>query len=338
MLRPGLVFLIAVNVSAVSLPLCDQGARASLPCELRFDVRPGELPGTASPYKDDLLNVEFRSPRAITSLMREFSDDGHSLRIRFTPPEPGAWTYHVTSSIARLNNQEVTFNVADFAGPGLVNVANLRHWRTTNKKPHLWLSASAPSDLDQSGLETWLDARKHDGFTHIRYTLLTGKPLTANGLPDPVYFTALDDRILAAATRGFVLDLLLADQSFARSLNSREQLDPLVRFLAARYGSLNMTWQGIEHFEDLPGARALLKDLGLLLQRYDGFQHPRSTDARVSSSPLLPDGWMSYLIEASPNPASPPSNTNSPISLPFTSSPQPPRYVPSRALELDRKR
>jgi len=42
--------------------------------------------------------------------------------------------------------------------------------------------------------------------------------------------------------------------------------------------------------------------LGSSLQKYDVFQHPRSTDARVSSSPLLADGWMNYLIEASPHP------------------------------------
>jgi hypothetical protein len=309
MLRVGpnfvIVFLIALNAFSVTLPPCTQGASASLPCELRFDLQSGDLPASASPYKDGLLNVEFRSPRATTYLMRAFSDDGRSLRVRFTPPEPGGWTYHVSSSVRRYDNQEAAFSVADFAGPGLLNVANLRHWRTTNKKPHLWLGVSLPSlNLDQSSFETWLDARKSDGFTHIRCTLLTGQPFTSELEPDPAYFKALDDRLLAAATRGFILDLLLADQSVVRSpaFHARERLDPLVRYLVARYGGLNVTWQGIEHFEDLPGARALLNDLGSLLQKYDGFAHPRSTDARVSSSPLLRDGWMNFLIEASPYP------------------------------------
>ena len=268
-------------------------------------MQAGDLPASASPYKDELLNVEFRSPRATTYLMRGFSDDGRSLRVRFTPPEPGNWNYHVTSSVKRYDNQEVPFSVADFAGPGLVNVANVRHWRTTNKKPHLWLGVSMPSpDLDQSNLETWLDTRRSDGFTHIRCTLLTGQPFTRALEPDPAYFKALDDRLLAAATRGFIVDLLLADKSVVGSpaFAARERLAPLVRYLAARYGGLNATWQGLERFEDIPAARALLKDLGSLLQKYDGFQHPRSTDARVSSSPLLADGWMNFLIEASPYP------------------------------------
>jgi hypothetical protein len=315
--RPGLrclaltclTALAALSGEGVSLPSCSEGARNGLPCELAFPYQPSEPPPSSSAYKSELLNVEFRSPNHVTYLMREFAGADHTLRVRFTPVEAGSWTYKVTSSIQRYDNQEHTFNVAESDAAGMVNVANLRHWRSTNKKPHLWLSAAAPFlQIDPSNFETWLDARKHDGFTHIRGTLLTlsspDKPLTADAEPNPSYFAALDDRILAAAQKGFTLDLVFADDAFVRSgaLNNREQLDPLFRYLVARYGGLNVTWQGIEHFEDVPDSRSLLKDFGALLEKYDGFHHPRSTDARVSSSPLLPDGWMNYLIEASPDP------------------------------------
>ena len=288
---------------------CQQGARASSPCELSFEWRDGELPNGASPYKDELLDIEFRSPRHTTYLMHGFWDGGHTLRVRFTPLESGAWTYHIQSSIRRFDSQEMSFNVADTSAPGFVAVANVRHWWTTNKQPHLWLSASAPFlEMDQASFESWLDARKHDGFTHVRGPLLTmhgpAKPVSADGQPNLVYFAALDDHLLAAVNRGFTLDLLIADDSFLRSgaFNDWERRDALVRYLIARYGGLNLTWQGVEHFEDRAGSRALLKDLAALLQKYDSFQHPRSTDARVSSSPLLPDSWMTYLIEASPRP------------------------------------
>jgi hypothetical protein len=238
-----------------------------------------------------------------------FADGSHTLRVRFTPVEPGPWTYHVTSAIHRYDNQESTFSVADSGFPGFVGVANVRHWWTTNKQPHLWLAAAVPFlELDQPTLETWLDARKHDGFTHIRGPLLTLsgslKPLAPAGQPNFAYFAVLDDRVLAAISRGFTLDLLLADYSFVASgaFDQWQQRDALVRYLIARYAGLNVTWQGVEHFEDTPGARALLTDLGSILQKYDTFKHPRSTDARVSSSPLLADGWMNYLIEASPHP------------------------------------
>src|SRR5579875_2057472 len=302
------VLLTAGLATAASVPSCAQSARAFAPCELSFDWQDGELAKNLSPYRDELLNVEFRSPRHITYLMHGYWDGGHTLRVRFSPTEAGAWTYHVTSEIGRYNNQEANFTVGETGSAGFVNVANVRHWRTMNKQPHLWLAVSAPFlHVETSALEAWLDVRKHDGFTHIRGPLLTlaaaQKPLTADGQPNLKYFAALDERLLAADTRGFTLDLLLADDSFVKSgvLSNWEQRDPLIRYLIARYGGLNVTWQGIEHFEDAPDGRALLKDLNSILEKNDGFEHPRSTDARMTSSPLVADGWMNYLIEASPD-------------------------------------
>jgi hypothetical protein len=241
--------------------------------------------------------------------MHAYWDGGHTLRVRFTPTEPGPWTYHMSSTIKRYDNQESTFAVAEGNIPGLISVANVRHWRATNKQPHLWLSAAVPFlNTGLPELEAWLDARKHDGFTHVRGPVLTLasslQPLAPGNQPNFSYFAALDDRILAADTRGFTLDLLIADESFVKSgiLSDWQQRDPLIRYLVARYSGLNVTWQGIEHFEDTPGSRSLLKDLNTIIQKNDGFAHPRSTDARVTSSPLLADGWMNYLIEASPHP------------------------------------
>jgi Domain of unknown function (DUF5060)/Protein of unknown function (DUF4038) len=296
-----------LSLSAATVPSCSTGARSFLPCELSFDFKQSDLPPSASPYKDDLLRVEFRSPTHKTYLMHAFADG--PLKVRFSPTEPGVWTYHVLSDIARYNDKEQTFNVADSGLSGMVNVANIRHWRSTDKKPHLWLSAAAPFlTIDQPAWEGWLDARKHDGFTHIRGTLLTLsaplKPFTATGQPNPSYFATLDDRLLAAANRGFTLDLLLADKGFLASgaFANFDTQDPAIRYLTAHYGGLNLTWQGIERFEEIDDARALLKNLGSLLQKYDGFAHPRSTDARDSGFPLLADNWMDYLIESSPNP------------------------------------
>ncbi len=300
--------VLPVLSSAAPLASCLQSARAFTPCEMTFDWNDGELPQGASPYKDELLNIEFRSPNHITYLMHGFWDGGHTLHIRFTPTEGGAWAYHMTSSIKRYENQESTFNVAETDAPGFVNVANVRHWRAMNKSPHLWLAASAPFlEVGMQTFEPWLDARKHDGFTHIRGPLLSLtsalKPLNGDE-PNFAYFDALDERLLAADTRGFTLDLLLADTSFLKSgiLNDWQQRDPLVRHLIARYSGLNVTWQGIEDFEDTQDSRSLLKDLNALIMKNDGFHHPRSTDARVTSSPLVGDGWMNYLIEASPHP------------------------------------
>ena len=294
---------------AQSLPDCAKGVKAFSPCELSYEWHESEVPSGLSAYKDDLLNVEFRSPHANTYSIHAFWDGGHTLRVRFTPLQAGTWAYRASSSIKRLDSQEGTFNAAENSFPGFVSVANVRHWWTTNKQPHLWLSASAPLlAMDQSAFDTWADARKHDGFTHIRGTLLTAKaaqkPFAADMQPNFAYFAALDSRVIDVDSRGLTADLLLADDSFLATgvLDKWEQREPLVRYLVARYGSFNVAWQGIEHFEDLPGSRALLKDLGSFLMKYDAYRHPRSTDAHMSATPLLLDGWMDYLVEASPRP------------------------------------
>ena len=296
------LLLSALPLAAAAPPPCAGGARSFLPCELTFERKAGE-----GVYPEDVLRVEFRSPTHKTYLLHAFADPGSPLRVRFSPTEAGVWTYHVLSDIGRYNDKEETFPVADSALPGMVNVANVRHWRTTNKRPHLWLAAEAPLlSIAQTEWENWLEARKKDGFTHVRGVLLSGAASPAplqNEQPNPAYFSALDDRLLAASARGFTLDLLLADSAFVRSgaLKAFDRHEALIRYLASRYSGLNVTWQGIEQFENTPDSRALLKDLYLLVQKYDGLDHPRSTDAHNSSSPLLPDGWMNYLIEASPN-------------------------------------
>ncbi len=299
------VLLIAPYRVDAAPVACAQGAKSFLPCELTYTYKSSGV----SSFREELLSVEFRSPRATTYLLHAFGTGNSTLTVRFTPTEAGTWTYRISSAIHELDGQESTFSVADSGLPGFVGVANVRHWRTTNKQPHLWLAAEAPFlQMDGQKFGTWLDARKHDGFTHIRGPLLTlessVKPLLSNNEPNPAYFEALDGQILAAIDHGFVLDLILADDSFAQSgaLDEWQTRDALLRYLIARYGGLNITWQGVAHFEDHPGSRGLLKEIGLTLEKYDAYHHPRSSDARVSSSPLLPDGWMSYLLEASSHP------------------------------------
>ena len=295
---------------AISLPSCDAGAAKYNPCELRFDWNQGEMPADQSPFRDDALHIEFRSPDATTYLVYAFWSGGRTLSVRFTPNQPGNWTYRVTSTVKRYDGQQAGFTVADNANPGFVSVANTRHWWTDNLKPHLWMSAEVPwLDVDEPAYKAWIDARKQDGFNHVRGVLLTqdsahGGPLVINSQPSFGYFDTLDDRILYAHQQGFTLDLIFADRSFLTTglLEKWEERTPLIRYLVARYGALNVSWQGIEKFEDCNGSRPLLKQIATLLDKYDSFHHPRSTDAKTTSSMLLHDDWESYIIESSPDP------------------------------------
>jgi hypothetical protein len=306
-----LVGLCLMLVPAMaSAPPCSQGVAAYMPCELSFDWNDNEVPPGASPYKDELLNVEFRSPRAKTYLMRGFWDGGRTVRVRFTPTEEGEWAYHVTSGVKRFNDQEGLFAVSASSSPGYIAVANLRHWWTDNKQPHLWFAAEVPwLDLSQADFQSWVDARKADGFTHIRGALLMQKagkpaPLSSKLQPNFAYFATLDDRLLYAQSKGMVLDLMFADNSFVGTgaLEDWETRQPLIHYLISRYSALNVTWQGVQSFELRIGTRAVLKEIGDQLKRQDSYRHPRSSGSSGSAASLLPDGWMNYIVEGSPHP------------------------------------
>src|ERR1700733_12573008 len=310
-----LLFLCSFTaaVARAAPPACAEGARQWAPCELTFDWSAGEIPSDSAALTADLMSIEFRSPAAKTFRLRAFPDGGHSLRVRFTPTEAGAWNYRITSRIGRYNDQEGQFNAAASTDPGFISVANLRHWWTDDKRPHLWLAAEAPPLTPNAAeFSAFVDARKADGFTHIRVSLLTASrqgnlPFSGEGsslAANPAYFAALDERLLYAQSQGFVTDLILADPSFVETglLDNWETREPIVRYLVNRYAALNATWQGMAKFDTHIGARATLHEIGSLLKQYDPYRHPRSTDAGGTSSALLADGWMNYIIEGYPRP------------------------------------
>jgi hypothetical protein len=119
--------------------------------------------------------------------------------------------------------------------------------------------------------------------------------------PNPAYFDELDRRIAAIHKRGITTDLMLAsnpDTLTALFPDGRSR-QRFIRYVVARYAAFNITWQGLAEFEDYTDGRALLKELGLDLKKLDPYQHPRSSNAKFTSSPLLADGWMDYVIEGS---------------------------------------
>src|SRR3982751_5562249 len=129
----------AIPMKAASVPVCTESARTFYPCEFSFD-----FDGTGSPFREEILTVEFRSPSATTYRLRAFWAAKKSLKVRFSPTETGTWTYRVSSSLRQFDGRESTFSATESNSPGFVSVANLRHWRTTNKQPHLWLAAELP--------------------------------------------------------------------------------------------------------------------------------------------------------------------------------------------------
>ena len=73
--------------------------------------------------------------------------------------------------------------------------------------------------------------------------------------------------------------------------------------IAARFSALNITWMGAPAFENIPNGKAILKDAGTLLAKLDPYNHPRTSMAEVTSSPLAGRSVdeLSELWHADPN-------------------------------------
>ena len=313
MARPPLLLLplVWLTVVAASAQSPCEGTPAYSPCEMPFELGEADAAGHSStnPYLAITLQIEFRSPHFKTYLMPAFWDGTRNkMIVRFTPTEAGQWTYKISSNVSGFDGKEGLFNAAASDSPGFVNVANVHHWATDNKQPHLWMGFIADrfSFAGAAQFEEMLNIAAQNKFTHFRGSILGSATdratvFTGPDRPNPAYFDELDRRITEVHKRGITADLMLAsDPDCITALfpdwQARERF---VRYIVARYAAFNITWQGLAEFEDFADGRALLKELGLALKKLDPYQHPRSSNAKITSAPLLPDGWMDYVIEGS---------------------------------------
>ena len=298
-----LSLLFVLLIPAFAQTPCDNTPAYS-PCEFVFELTGPEAAAHPDPYNDVEFQAEIRSPHFRTFLMPAFWDGGHKLILRFVPTESGQWIYKITSNVASLDGKEGSFNAAESDSPGYVHPANVHHWWTDNKKPHLWMGYVADrlgfmSADEFSGVLATVAAEK---YTHVRVSIL-GDPgdrlrVMLGDKPNPQYLDELDRRIIELQKKGVTSDLMLGpNPAYLKQLfPSWQTRERFVRYIIGRYGPLNITWEGLMEFEDYLDSRALLKEIGLALKKYDSYDHPRSTNARVTSSLLLGDGWMNFVI------------------------------------------
>jgi len=300
-----LLAVLWLSVAAALAQTPCEGTPAYSPCEMPFDLptAPPNPPTTVQ------LRIEFRSPHFKTYLMPAFWDGTRQkMIVRFTPTEAGQWTYKISGNIAAFDGKEGMFNAGASDSPGFVNVANVHHWATDNKKAHLWMGFIADRFpfLSASEFDQQLNQAAQNKFTHFRGSILGGlsdrsRVYLGPDRPNPAFFDELDRRIGEIHKRGITTDLMLAadPETILAQFPDMPARERFIRYVVARYSAFNITWQGLEEFEDYADGRALLKELGLNLKKLDPYQHPRSSNAKVTSSPLLADGWMDYVIEGS---------------------------------------
>jgi hypothetical protein len=281
-----------------------EGAKMYATCEMAFELPAGAHP---NPYATVDLRIEFRSPRRRTYAMPAFWDGGRKLVVRFSPAESGQWDYHVTSNIAEWNDKTGSFSAAASESPGFLLTANVHHWMYTEKaatglfQPHLWMGANEPAfaTMDDAAFRAMVDARASQKFTHVRGVILADPAAYAAGAPNVDYFRRLDARVRYVTDKGMIADLVLdGGGALTKLFPTPDDRRRFVRHMVARYAPFNVTWQGVERFEEYPDGRALMKEIGGYFKELDPYKHPRTTGGRVTSSVLLDDGWMDFALES----------------------------------------
>ena len=261
--------------------------------------------------------MEFRSPRSRTFAIPAFWDGGNVLRVRFTPNEVGNWAGHVTSNVAAWQDKQITVTVTESSAPGFVETANVHHFADSGPfaynslpTPHLWMGQVIPTQLGAISREQFAQlvaTRAKQKFNHFRVTLL--EPDIAKAFKgaedfDPAVFRDVDEKLLAANKQGITIDLSLAgpDNLFTKSFPEHSQRRRFVQYVVARYGSLNMTWQGVDSFETYTDGRELMKEINGFLTELDAYHHPTSCGAAITSSPLFDDHSIQYITYHSADP------------------------------------
>ena len=304
--------LIAATLSA-EVKVCT-GVPLFEPCEISFEMTAEEAQQHQNPYVSVQLKAEFRSPDGgRTKVLPGFWDGGNTFRLRFSPDYEGRWDFRIISNLPSVDRKIFSFQASPVRTKGFIEVFNTRFFRyTTPNTGHYWLGDTMYSfaTIPWETFKSLVDIRAEQNFNHIRGLVLGWDDTAKSVLADPdrpvvEHFREVDRRVDYMTQKGFTYDLIMGgDQNqLAELLPRRRQRERYVRYLVARYAAYNMTWQGVQEFEEYENGRELLKELNKYVADMDPYKHPRSTHATATSSVLVEDGWMNYVVQQSSAPS-----------------------------------
>ncbi len=286
------------------------------PCDLALELSAAERAAHPNPYATVELYAEFRSPGINTYRLPMFWDGGGRFVARFAPTEPGKWLVKFSGNIGRLDGMMTAVEAVDVQTPGFLEPANVHHWRTTKDlQPHLWMGDTqyAFATVPDAVFNEILARRKEQRFTHVRGALLgprpenaadaAGSPLPAPDRLLPAHFQQADRRVRALNEAGMVVDLILGwdRNQLAEILPTQKDRERYLNYVIGRYAAFNVTWQLVQEFEEYKDGKRLMKEMGEYLRERDPYRHPRSTHTISTTSPLVRDGWMSYMLYQNSN-------------------------------------
>jgi hypothetical protein len=269
-----IAFLFTVSAGFFLTFSCDNPAQAAnniVEQWTRFEDTFESSKNYDNPVQDIKVKVEFTSPKGKKRNFFAFWDGGRLWRVRFSPDEPGKWTYKTSCSDKNnkgLYNQTGSFQCKKYQGDiGLFRHGELRlsdnrrYFEHTDDTAFFFLADTVWCGPLLSDLKDWnvfLKDRAAKEFTAIQFVMtqwrmarkdvdgnpaFTGKEKVA---VNAAYFQRLDKYIDAINNTGLVavpvlLWAIQGDDNPGYYL-PEEQKNILAEYMIARYGAHQVIW------------------------------------------------------------------------------------------------
>lgn len=270
--------------------------RVFSPCDLVFDI---PLAPATKPLD---LQAEFRSPRASTFLAHAFWDGGSRWVIRYLPAEAGKHAYRLTGNVAGFSGKqgEIIATPDPAVHPGLLQPANLHHFAFVDGivyTPALYMGAVVPgfASMEPARWKALVDERAGQHFNHLAVTLVDSSASAAFRTPE--FFRAAEEKITYANGHGMMIDLAFSGpELLTRLLPTANDRREWFTYALSRLAAFDVTWQGIEAWDNYPDGHGLLNEIAGYLKDLDPYKHISTTRTLTTSAALLyarpEDDWM----------------------------------------------
>ncbi len=263
-------------VAGAALGLVPNAARAQADAVERWGVFEAVLTGRIEhdPFGVALTGV-FTDGRT-TARVPGFHDGDGTWRIRFSPPETGAWRWRTESPVAALDGREGAFEVTS-PGPGNhgpVSVVDDYHFAHADGTPFRQIGTTSYgwSHQPEAMRHRTLETLKGAPFNKIRMLVPPNAAVRTNAgpqpfvrtgpgprdwdpmRPDPAFFQRLDACVAALCDIGVQADLILFhpyDQASGLHAMPAEWDERYLRYVVARYSAYRNVWWSLANEFDI---------------------------------------------------------------------------------------
>jgi hypothetical protein len=246
-----------------------------------------------NPFTDVELNAEFRSPAGVRFTVPGFFDGDGTWKLRFSPNEPGRWTYRAYARPADPELAETgSFDVTERETDGYLQATPGDAWgfRYESGKPAFLLGDTVYNLIAETyignDIRPYLRRRVAQGFNMLRVSVSVNAFCPPNAMAkwsdrriwawggteaspqldrfDLGYFRAVDWTVELAEEAGIGLEMIMQMMGWSVPFNNRniftaEWEELWVRYLIARYDAYNCVyfWTLMNEYEFYPNGELL---------------------------------------------------------------------------------